>query len=75
MARHAADIVWNHLRRLARRSELPPTANAVLLERFAREGDEAAFEELLQRHGGMVLRVARRVLGDPTWMMSSRLLS
>ena len=41
-----------------------------LLERFAgrrRPGDEAgqaAFEALVDRHGGMVLRACRRVLGD-----------
>jgi RNA polymerase sigma factor (sigma-70 family) len=37
-----------------------------LLERFAtREGDEAAFAALVARHGPMVRRVCRRLLGDP----------
>jgi RNA polymerase sigma factor (sigma-70 family) len=35
-----------------------------LLERFARQRDEAAFETLLQRHGALVLGVCRRLLGD-----------
>ncbi|MDG3006520.1 sigma-70 family RNA polymerase sigma factor [Paludisphaera mucosa] len=35
-----------------------------LLERFARHGDQAAFEALLARHGPMVLGVCRRILGD-----------
>src|SRR5215475_11889843 len=34
-----------------------------LLERFVARRDEAAFELLLWRHGGMVLGVCRRVLG------------
>src|SRR5262249_52491987 len=35
-----------------------------LLHRFRAEQDEAAYTELLRRHGGMVLRVCRRVLGN-----------
>jgi RNA polymerase sigma factor (sigma-70 family) len=44
--------------------QLAPIADAVLIERFARLGDEAAFAALVDRHGPMVLRVCRRVLGD-----------
>jgi RNA polymerase sigma factor (sigma-70 family) len=36
-----------------------------LLERFARQRDEAAFTALLERHGPMVLGVCRRILHDP----------
>jgi RNA polymerase sigma factor (sigma-70 family) len=35
-----------------------------LLERFAALRDESAFAELVRRHGGMVLSVARSVLND-----------
>ncbi len=38
---------------------------AQLLERFLSQGDEAAFEAILCRHGPMVLGVCRRVLDDP----------
>ena len=52
-------IVLN-LRRLV--GDVPTDAD--LLSRFAGAGDEAAFAELVRRHGRMVLGVARRVLGD-----------
>ena len=44
-------------------------SDRILLERFASGRDasaEAAFEVLVQRHGPMVLRVCRNVLGDAT---------
>jgi RNA polymerase sigma factor (sigma-70 family) len=36
-----------------------------VLQRFAVRGEEAAFAELLRRHGAMVLRVCRRLLRHP----------
>lgn len=36
-----------------------------LLRRYVGERDEAAFTELVKRHGSMVLSVCRRTLGDP----------
>jgi RNA polymerase sigma factor (sigma-70 family) len=38
--------------------------DAELLERFVRERDQAAFAAIMERHGGMVLAVCRRVLGQ-----------
>ncbi len=35
-----------------------------LLARFTADGDETAFEALVERHGVMVMRVCRSVLGD-----------
>jgi RNA polymerase sigma factor (sigma-70 family) len=39
-------------------------SDANLLKRFVRQRDESAFAALVARHGAMVLRVCRRVLGD-----------
>jgi cyanophycinase len=39
-------------------------SDAVLLERFIQQRDEAAFVALVARHGAMVLRLCRRILGD-----------
>src|SRR5262245_119852 len=43
---------------------VPPAPDAELVRRFAAGRDEAAFALLVDRHGPMVLGVARRVLGD-----------
>ena len=40
----------------------PGTSDAELLRRFAANRDEAAFEVLVWRHGGLVLGVCRRML-------------
>lgn len=39
--------------------------DAELIERYAGDGDEAAFAAVVQRYGGLVLGVARRQLADP----------
>ncbi len=44
----------------ARRAEA--ASDGVLLERFVRSRDEAAFAELVDRHGAMVLGVCQRIL-------------
>src|SRR4051812_38059286 len=40
-------------------------SDAELLERFVRARDEAAFELLVWRHGGMVMGVCHRLLRQP----------
>jgi RNA polymerase sigma factor (sigma-70 family) len=63
MAAEQPDILLRHIRKLvvAHNNELLPDRE--LLGRFAAHHDEAAFETLVRRHGPMVLRVCRRVLG------------
>jgi RNA polymerase sigma factor (sigma-70 family) len=43
-------------------AEAAPASDAALVQRFAADRDEAAFAELLRRHGPAVLGVCRRVL-------------
>ena len=45
-------------------SDAGTLSDAQLLQRFAAQRDEAAFELLLWRHGPMVLGVCTRVLGN-----------
>jgi RNA polymerase sigma factor (sigma-70 family) len=54
--------VLRHARRALTR-HTPPTADAVLLDRFARNRDEAAFAELVARHGPGVWAACRRGAG------------
>jgi RNA polymerase sigma factor (sigma-70 family) len=54
----------DRLRRLAAPPASDATDDAVLLDRFVRQRDGTAFAALVARHGGMVLRVCRRILGD-----------
>src|SRR5262245_28076054 len=56
------DGVLSHLRAVASRQGCERRADAELLERFLCRGEEAAFAELVRRHGPMVLGVCRRVL-------------
>ncbi len=39
-------------------------ADSVLLRRYVQERDQAAFAALIARHGSLVLRLCRRILGD-----------
>jgi RNA polymerase sigma factor (sigma-70 family) len=59
--------VLRHLRTLYRCGVVGDLSDERLLDRFVARRDETAeeaFAELVQRHGPMVLGVARRVLGD-----------
>ncbi len=40
-------------------------SDALLLDRFVEQWDQAAFRDLVRRHGPMVLGVCRRILRDP----------
>jgi RNA polymerase sigma factor (sigma-70 family) len=57
-----ATIVLHHLRRLAGTNLCGPAVDAELLDRFTTQRDEAAFAELVRRHGPMVFNVCRSVL-------------
>jgi RNA polymerase sigma factor (sigma-70 family) len=59
-----ATQLLNYLRRLAAPPAPDLDTDAALLDRFARRRDETAFAQLVGRHGPMVLRLCRRVLGD-----------
>jgi RNA polymerase sigma factor (sigma-70 family) len=50
------------LRALLVRGQLASLSDAELLDRFCRRGDDTAFALLVDRHGGMVWRVCRRIL-------------
>lgn len=56
--------IIEHLRSAVATRDSPGVADAQLLERFAVERDEAAFELLVWRHSKMVLGTCRRVLRD-----------
>jgi len=63
MAVQPGQTLLQHIRRLIRPAGDVAT-DADLLRRFVQEHDEAAFAELVTRHGPMVLGVCRRVLRD-----------
>jgi RNA polymerase sigma factor (sigma-70 family) len=62
MATAPADTLLRHLHKLAAGGAQHWT-DRQLLDDFAQRRDEAAFAALVSRHGPMVLRVCRRVLG------------
>src|SRR5579885_1695382 len=55
--------VIRHLHAVAGRQEAGDAADGRLLDLFLAHRDEAAFAELVRRHGPMVLAACRRVLG------------
>lgn len=62
MAAAPKGMIWRHLRLMLAERSVCAQTDQELLERFARQGDAAAFAVLVQRHGAMVLRVCQRVL-------------
>lgn len=40
-------------------------ADGRLLDRYVSRKDDSAFEEIVRRHGSMVMNVCRRMLHDP----------
>src|ERR1700736_2967329 len=67
MASGPLEMILRQLRQLRQivKGELPaPLTDRHLLKRFAAQGDESALATLIERHGPMVLSVARRVLRD-----------
>src|SRR5437762_7431306 len=60
---HSLRAVVRRLRQ-ASATASPGLTDALLLVRFVRDRDEAAFEVLVWRHGPAVLGVCRRALGD-----------
>jgi RNA polymerase sigma factor (sigma-70 family) len=57
-----ASLVVRHIRGLAGARETDLVTDGQLLESFAAGRDEAAFAELIRRHGPLVLGVCRRIL-------------
>src|SRR5689334_14748283 len=60
MPRHSAKLIGS-IRHMSAALEIPEP-DAALVERFARQRDETAFQALIERHGPMVLRLCRRLL-------------
>ncbi|MGE3805087.1 MAG: RNA polymerase sigma factor [Gemmataceae bacterium] len=60
----ALNNVIRQLRRLVGGDVVKDDSDGQLVDRFVRTKDEQAFAALVDRHGGMVLGVCRRVLGN-----------
>lgn len=62
MAVHSTDAVIRSLRSVLGLDGAGPP-DAELLRLFAENGDQAAFDALVRRHGSLVMSVCRRILG------------
>ena len=65
MAGDRSGAVMEHLRTLFSVGTVGDLSDGHLLDLFVTRRDEAAFAALIERHGPMVQRVCRQVLGDP----------
>jgi len=63
MAHRAFQATLRHIRRIAGGAPERERPDDTLLERFIHQRDAGAFEDLVRRHGPMVMGVCRRVLG------------
>src|SRR5262249_32937063 len=63
MATAPMETVIRHLRRAVLSRGEGPRSDGELLTAFIDHRDESAFEDLVRRHGAMVLGVCRRVVG------------
>jgi RNA polymerase sigma factor (sigma-70 family) len=65
MAKRPLNHVVDYLHQLAdTQTASQPIDDGELLQRFLNDQDEGAFQQLLRRHGPMVLATCRRILGD-----------
>ncbi len=64
MAGITTGVVLRQLQALFDRGSIGGLGDGQLLDRFAVHRDEDAFAALVERHGPMVLRLCRQVLGD-----------
>ena len=62
MAHAPMNLVLRHLRRIMARQNTGSLSDGQLVERFLQHREEAAFTELVRRHGPMVLNVSRSIL-------------
>ena len=65
MASKNHGMVVRGIERIFNQGSLTGEGEGHLLRQYATQGDEAAFEALVTRHGPMVLSVCRRMLYDP----------
>src|SRR5262245_46406521 len=63
-ARDHKNPLLDQIRRMATMQQLRQMPDRELLAQFVAQHDEAAFRVLMDRHGPMVLRVCKRILGN-----------